>query len=187
MISTISEVQKVRAMLEEEKRKLEKEGIPFNKNIPLGIMVEVPSVAVSADIFAPYVDFMSIGTNDLVQYVMAADRENGKVSSLANYFEPAILRLIKHTIDSSAHNKSDSYFVSMCGNMAANKEAFFLLLGLGLSHFSVPSSKVAEMKVLASKIDVSKARKVYEEIVTMEEPAKIEAFIAEKVSLCIAE
>lgn len=186
MISTISEVQKVRAMLEEEKRKLEEEGVPFNKDIPLGIMVEVPSVAVSADIFAPYVDFMSVGTNDLVQYVMAADRENGKVSSLANYFEPSILRLIKHTIDSSMKNKTDSYFVSMCGNMASNTKAFFLLLGMGLRHFSIPCAKVAEMKMFASQLDVSKARKAYEEATKMEDPVKIERFILEKVEECIA-
>jgi len=181
MISTISEVRKVRVILEEEKQKLEREGLPFNKNTPLGIMVEVPSVAVSADIFAKYVDFMSIGTNDLVQYVMAADRENGKVSSLANYFEPAILHLIKASIDSSAYAKNADYFVSMCGNMASCKEAVFLLLGMGLHHFSVPCSKVAQMKMFASKIDVGKARESCEAVLKMEEPSQIESFIAEKV------
>ncbi len=164
MISSIAEVRKVRSILEEEKLNLEVEGIPFNPNIPLGIMVEVPSVAIVADLFAPYVDFMSIGTNDLVQYSMAADRENGKVAHLVNYFEPAVLRLIKNTIASIEYSRNRDYFVSMCGEMASNKEAVFLLLGMGLRHFSMPSWKICEIKNFISQVDVSEARLVYEKV-----------------------
>ena len=173
MISSISEVRKVRSILEEEKLNLEVQGIPFNPNIPLGIMVEVPSVAVVADLFAPYVDFMSIGTNDLVQYVMATDRENGKVAHLANYFEPAVLRLIKNAICSFEYSKTENYFVSMCGEMASNKEAVFLLLGMGLRHFSMPSWKICEMKNFISQINVKKAREVYDRVVSMSSPLQI--------------
>ena len=184
MICSINEVIKVKAMLEEEKKSLLNEGIPFNKNIPLGIMVEVPSVAVAADLFAPYVDFMSIGTNDLVQYVMAVDRENGKVSSLGNYFEPSILRLIKHTIDSTEFNKNESYFISMCGEMASNKEAMFLLLGMGLRHFSMPSWKICEMKTFACNVDIKQAEEAYKRISSMKRPDEILSCIKEYIKNC---
>ena len=182
MVSSVNEVKRVKNIIEEEKSYLKEKGIPFNDKLPLGIMVEVPSVAIVAEFFAPYVDFMSIGTNDLVQYVMAVDRENGKVSYLANYFEPSVLRLIKKAIDSSSFNKNKDYFVSMCGEMACNKEAVFLLLGMGLRHFSMPSWKTYEMKEFISSIDVKSAEEVYNKVLNMENPEEILACVKNELS-----
>ena len=179
MVSSIEEVKLVRLMLEEEKHNLEARGIGFNKNIPLGIMIEVPSTAVTANLFAKYVDFMSIGTNDLVQYIMAADRENGKVATLANYFEPAVLKLLAFTISTTYKIKKEGYFVSMCGEMASNFDAMFLLLGMGLRHFSMPSWKIYEAKKFVSSINISDAQKMYHHIARLDNRFDVSNFISE--------
>ena len=177
MVSSIEEVKAVRSMLEEEKHNLEIQNVKFNKNTPLGIMVEVPSTAITANQFAKYVDFMSIGTNDLVQYVMAADRENGKVATLANYFEPAVLKLIAFTISTANKTKKEGYFISMCGEMASNFDAIFLLLGMGLRHFSMPSWKIYDAKEFISSINIGDAQKMYRHIARLDNSYDVSTFI----------
>ena len=182
MVSSLEEIIRLKEILNEAKSELRFKNIQHRDDVPLGIMVEVPSIAIIADLVSQHVDFMSIGTNDLVQYTMAVDRENGKVSSLANYFEPSVLRLIKNTIDSKAKSANDEYFVSMCGEMASNKEAVFLLLGMGLKSFSMPSWKIYEMKKFISSISLTKAKKIYKKIMSMSSPQLILKCIKDEIN-----
>ncbi|GIP44973.1 phosphoenolpyruvate-protein phosphotransferase [Paenibacillus sp. J45TS6] len=172
MIATLGEFREAKAVLLEEKEKLVKEGIEVADNIQLGIMVEIPSTAVLADQFAKEVDFFSIGTNDLIQYTMAADRMNERVSYLYQPYNPSILRLIKMVIDASHR---EGKWTGMCGEMAGDTTAIPLLLGLGLDEFSMSATSIlparsqltklsqAEMKELAAKaLDMQTAEQVVE-------------------------
>lgn len=172
MIATLGEFREAKALLEEEKAKLIAEGKAVSENIQLGIMVEIPSTAVMADQFAKEVDFFSIGTNDLIQYTMAADRMNERVSYLYQPYNPAILRLVKMVID-AAHR--EGRWAGMCGEMAGDATAIPLLLGLGLDEFSMSATSIlparsqisrlskAEMQEIASKaLDMRTAEEVVE-------------------------
>ena len=150
MIATIDEFKQGKAMVEEEKAKLIAEGIPVGDHIQVGMMVEIPAAAVLADQFAKIADFFSIGTNDLIQYSMAADRMSEKVSYLYQPFNPSILRLVKMTID-GAHKEGK--WVGMCGEMAGEPDAISVLMGLGLDEFSMSATSILkeEMKKLGEK------------------------------------
>ncbi|USB34335.1 phosphoenolpyruvate--protein phosphotransferase [Paenibacillus sp. YPG26] len=149
MIATLGEFREAKALLLEEKQKLIAEGIEVSENIQLGIMVEIPSTAVLADQFAKEVDFFSIGTNDLIQYTMAADRMNERVSYLYQPYNPAILRLVKMVID-AAHK--EGRWAGMCGEMAGDTTAIPLLLGLGLDEFSMSATSILPARSLISKL-----------------------------------
>ncbi|MGP1520573.1 MAG: phosphoenolpyruvate--protein phosphotransferase [Treponema sp.] len=181
MVSSLEEITQLKEILNEVKSELRSQNVQHRDDVPLGIMVEVPSIAVIADLASPLVDFMSIGTNDLVQYTMAADRENGKVSNLANYFEPSVLRLIKNTIDSKDKSINADYFVSMCGEMASNKEAVFLLLGMGLRSFSMPSWNIYEMKKFIASVSLEVAEKTYQKVMSISSPNLILKCIKEEI------
>ncbi|MEW4370861.1 phosphoenolpyruvate--protein phosphotransferase [Paenibacillus kandeliae] len=172
MIATLGEFRQAKAVLVEEKDKLVAEGVAVSDNIQLGIMVEIPSTAVLADQFAKEVDFFSIGTNDLIQYTMAADRMNERVSYLYQPYNPSILRLVKMVID-AAHKEGK--WAGMCGEMAGDATAIPLLLGLGLDEFSMSASSIlparsqiaklskADMQELATKaLDMQTAEEVVE-------------------------
>ncbi len=160
MIATLQEFRKAKGLLLEEKEKLVAEGVKVSDTLQVGIMIEIPAAAVLADQFAKEVDFFSIGTNDLIQYTFAADRMSSGVSYLYQPFNPSILRLVKHVID-SAHKEGK--WAGMCGEMAGEALAAPLLLGLGLDEFSMSATSVlaqrkliknlskAEMEVLANK------------------------------------
>ena len=137
MIATLNEFRSAKALLLEEKAKLVAEGVTVSEEIEVGMMVEIPSAAVLADQFAKEVDFFSIGTNDLIQYTMAADRMNEKVSYLYQPYNPSILRLVKMVID-AAHKEGK--WTGMCGEMAGDQTAIPLLLGLGLDEFSMSAT-----------------------------------------------
>lgn len=143
MIATIQEFRDAKAVVEEEKKNLSKEGVAFSDDIELGMMVEIPAAAILADQFAKEADFFSIGTNDLIQYSMAADRMNEKVSYLYQPYNPSILRLVKMTID-GAHKEGK--WCGMCGEMAGDERAIPLLLGLGLDEFSMSASSILEAR-----------------------------------------
>lgn len=143
MIATLDEFREAKAILEEEKKALIQAGEPVAENIEVGIMVEIPSTAVQADQFAKEVDFFSIGTNDLIQYTMAADRMNERVSYLYQPYNPAILRLIKTVID-AAHREGK--WTGMCGEMAGDEIAIPLLLGLGLDEFSMSATSILKAR-----------------------------------------
>lgn len=143
MISSVEEVVKAKEVLKEAKAELREEGQPFDEHIKVGIMVEIPSAAVAADLLAPEVDFFSIGTNDLTQYTLAVDRDNEKVREYYNPLHPAVLRLIKRVIDvGNAFGKE----VAMCGELAGDDKATEILLGLGLQVFSMTPSSIPRVK-----------------------------------------
>ncbi|WP_373779907.1 phosphoenolpyruvate--protein phosphotransferase [Jeotgalibaca porci] len=170
MIATVNEFRDAKAILDEEKAKLEAEGTEVSNEIQVGIMIEIPAAAVLAHQFAKEVDFFSIGTNDLIQYTMAADRMNERVSYLYQPYNPAILTLLKHVID-SAH--AEGKWVGMCGEMAGDQTAVPLLLGLGLDEFSMSASSVLKTRSLVAKLDSKEmeklANKAINECATVEE------------------
>ncbi|WP_370222134.1 phosphoenolpyruvate--protein phosphotransferase [Cytobacillus sp.] len=150
MIATLDEFRQGKAILEEEKQKLVSEGSKVADNIEIGIMVEIPSTAVMAEQFAKEVDFFSVGTNDLIQYTMAADRMNERVSYLYQPYNPAILRLVKMVID-AAHKEGK--WAGMCGEMAGDETAIPLLLGLGLDEFSMSATSILKARSQISHLN----------------------------------
>ena len=180
MIATLNDFRGAKALLEEEKAKLIAEGVAVSDDIQVGIMIEIPAAAVLAHQFAKEVDFFSIGTNDLIQYTMAADRMNERVSYLYQPYNPSILTLIKHVID-SAHKEGK--WAGMCGEMAGDQTAVPLLVGLGLDEFSMSASSVLKTRSLISKLTLSDmqalADKAINECATVEE---VEALVEEAVS-----
>ena len=180
MIATLNDFRGAKALLEEEKAKLIAEGVAVSDDIQVGIMIEIPAAAVLAHQFAKEVDFFSIGTNDLIQYTMAADRMNERVSYLYQPYNPSILTLIKHVID-SAHKEGK--WAGMCGEMAGDQTAVPLLVGLELDEFSMSASSVLKTRSLISKLTLSDmqalAAKAINECATVEE---VEALVAEAVS-----
>ncbi len=175
MISSLEEVYKANEILDEAKRELASKNIPFNKNIKVGIMIEVPSAAVISNILIDEVDFFSIGTNDLIQYTVAVDRLNPTVSNLYSFYNPGVIRLIKKTID-SVKDKKDK-FVGMCGEMAADPLAIILLVGLGLHEFSVNASMVLKVKKLISMIDSKEAEEIANKVLTLKTAKEVEAYL----------
>lgn len=143
MVATVQEFRDAKALLNEEKEKLIKEGVEVAEDIELGIMVEIPATAALADVFAKEVDFFSIGTNDLIQYTMAADRMSERVSYLYQPYNPSILRLVKQVIDSS---HQEGKWTGMCGEMAGDATAIPVLLGLGLDEFSMSATSVLKAR-----------------------------------------
>ena len=180
MIATLNDFRGAKALLLEEKAKLVAEGVAVSDDIQVGIMIEIPAAAVLAHQFAKEVDFFSIGTNDLIQYTMAADRMNERVSYLYQPYNPSILTLIKHVID-SAHKEGK--WAGMCGEMAGDQTAVPLLVGLGLDEFSMSASSVLKTRSLIAKLTLSDmqalADKAINECATVQE---VEALVEEAVS-----
>ena len=180
MIATLNDFRGAKALLLEEKAKLVAEGVAVSDDIQVGIMIEIPAAAVLAHQFAKEVDFFSIGTNDLIQYTMAADRMNERVSYLYQPYNPSILTLIKHVID-SAHKEGK--WAGMCGEMAGDQTAVPLLVGLGLDEFSMSASSVLKTRSLISKLTLDDmkalADKAINECATVQE---VEALVEEAVS-----
>ena len=153
MVATLEEVISAKKIIKEVENELKKTSVI--KNYKLGIMIEIPSAALIAEILIKEVDFFSIGTNDLIQYTMAADRINQKVAYLYQPFNPAVLKLIKHVIDSS---HAAGKWTGMCGEMAGDLTASVILLGLGLDEFSMSASSILPMRSLIAKIDLNEAK-----------------------------
>lgn len=178
MIATLAELRQANAILAETKAELDQEGIAYNKEMEVGMMVEIPATAIIADQLAKEVDFFSIGTNDLVQYTMAADRMNEKVSHLTQPFNPAVLRLIRMVID-AAHKEGK--WAGMCGEMAGNLTAIPILLGLGLDEFSMSASSVLPARVLISRLSRAEMKDIAEQALTLEHEDEIQRFVQERV------
>lgn len=157
MVSTIGEIQRSKELIEECKKELKHDKIPFDKNMKVGIMIEVPAAAVMAKEFAMEVDFLSIGTNDLIQYLMAVDRGNDFVSDLYQEFSPAVVRTISHIVNEA--NKAGKT-VSLCGEMAGDTLAIPLLVGLGLNSLSLSPSTIPYAKRIISKFSFVKAKEL---------------------------
>ncbi|WP_175988630.1 phosphoenolpyruvate--protein phosphotransferase [Bacillus sp. Marseille-Q1617] len=165
MISNLQEFREAKAILEEEKKSLVDKGTEVADKMEVGIMVEIPSTAVMADVFAKEVDFFSIGTNDLIQYTMAADRMNERVSYLYQPYNPAILRLVKMVID-AAHNEGK--WAGMCGEMAGDEIAVPILLGLGLDEFSMSATSILRARSQIHRLNQSDMKKLAEEVLQLD-------------------
>ncbi|EIA7704628.1 phosphoenolpyruvate--protein phosphotransferase [Enterococcus faecalis] len=170
MVATLKEFRAAKAIFEDEKQKLVNEGVEVSNDIQVGIMIEIPAAAVLADKFAKEVDFFSVGTNDLIQYTMASDRMNERVSYLYQPYNPSILRLIKNVID-AAH--AEGKWAGMCGEMAGDQTAVPLLLGMGLDEFSMSATSILKTRSLMKRLDTTKmaelADRALKECDTMEE------------------
>ena len=166
MITNISEVKSSINLIEDAKKKLTREKKNFVKKFDIGIMIEVPSSAVLAKKFTKYVDFLSIGTNDLVQYTLAIDRIDDEVNYLYDPMNSAVLSLIKTTID--AGNESNTP-VAMCGEMASDINYIRLLMGLGLRSFSMHPSAVPEVKNVITATDTSKIKDLSDQILDIDD------------------
>jgi len=178
MVSSVEDVDKIRAVLEECKDELRNEVQAVAEEMEIGIMIEIPSAAILADQLADVVDFFSIGTNDLSQYTMAADRTNAKVATLASGFQPAVFRLIKMVID-AAHSKGK--WVGLCGEMAGELLAIPILLGLGLDEFSMNPPAIPFAKKLISSISYEHAKKVAETAIQLKSDQEIREYIQQEV------
>ncbi|MFA3781864.1 phosphoenolpyruvate--protein phosphotransferase [Melioribacteraceae bacterium 4301-Me] len=163
MISSISEIRKSKKIIEECKLELEHEGVKYDNNIKIGIMVEIPSAAVMANVFAQEVDFISIGTNDLIQYLLAVDRGNEIVSKYYQEFHPSVIKTLHYIIK---EGKRENTFISMCGEMAADPYAVPLLVGLGLDSLSVSPATIPLLKKIIRNISFKDAEELANECLT---------------------
>ena len=170
MISNVREIQQANAVLNQAKDELRAENVPFHEHIEVGIMVEIPAAAVAADLLIKYVDFFSIGTNDLIQYTVAVDRMNERISYLYEPLQPAVLRLIKHVIDAS---HAAGKWTGMCGEMAGDAGAAAVLLGLGLDEFSMSASSICQVKDVIRSLSLPKAEKLAADVLTLDTPEEI--------------
>jgi phosphoenolpyruvate-protein phosphotransferase (PTS system enzyme I) len=178
MISNITEVRSAKSILHEVMTELEQAGIPFDKNLEVGIMVEIPSSALAADILAKEVDFFSIGTNDLIQYTMACDRMNQKISYLYQPYNPSILRLIKMVIE-GAHQAGK--WVGMCGEMAGDKIAVPILLGLGLDEFSMSAGSVLSTRKIIRGLKYEDMKTLANEALNVETQEAVRSLVEERL------
>jgi len=178
MISGIEEFRQANAILEECKRELKKKNLEFNEDIKVGVMIELPSAALTADLLAEEADFFSIGTNDLIQYSLAVDRGNENVAYLYEPAHPAVLRMIKNVID-SAHNKGIP--VGMCGEMASELKFIPLLLGLGLDEFSVPPTVIPQIKYVIRSLNKKETEAWVKEILKLASAKEVEELCEKKI------
>lgn len=175
-VVNINELKEARNMIEEIKKELDQEGVAYNKDLDVGIMVETSASIIMADKFIKYADFFSIGTNDLTQYTLAVDRGNENIADLYSNYNPAVLRAIKHVIDIS-HEAGK--WTGMCGAFASDTEATKLLLGLGLDEFSGSSAKIAEIKDTIINSDQNKESEFAAKAIDCELTEEVESLVKE--------
>lgn len=175
MIINVSEFKKVKEFIEEAKVELTHEGKAFADDVQVGIMVETPAAAVMTPVLAKYVDFFSIGTNDLVQYTLACDRGNINISYLYNHFNPAVLRLIQRTITSAREN---GIWAGMCGEMASDPNAAVLLMAMGIHELSMSAPSIPRVKEKIRNISSTKAKEILADVMKMEDGDEIKAYLA---------
>lgn len=176
MISSLEELLEAKEVLENVKSDLDNEGIKYSKDIEVGMMIEVPSAAISSDILAKHVDFFSIGTNDLIQYTTAVDRMNEKISYLYKPFNPAVLRLIKLVID---NGHKENIQVAMCGEMAGDQKLIPILLGMGLDEFSMSPISILPARKLIRSLKYEDAKDIADKVVNMSTAKEIEDYMDE--------
>ncbi len=178
MISTVMELRQCKSILAEVREDLEEAGIPFKPDIPVGTMIEVPSAALLADMLAREVDFFSIGTNDLVQYTLAADRNNENVAALYNPADPAVLRLIKAVVEAA---RAEQVEVNVCGEMSGEPMFAPLLVGLGLRQLSATPRKIPDIKRAIRNLTAAEAERVAHEAVRMETAREVARYLREQL------
>ena len=174
MISSLEELLAAKEVIKEVLAELDAEGIAYSKDVEVGMMIEIPSSAIITDILAKHVDFFSIGTNDLIQYTCAVDRMNQKISHLYNQFNPAVLRLIKMTID-NAHKEGK--WVGMCGESAGDQRMIPILLGFGLDEFSMSPISILPARKFITSVKHEDMKKFADEVLTMGTAKEIKEYI----------
>ncbi|MEN3013763.1 MAG: phosphoenolpyruvate--protein phosphotransferase [Endomicrobiia bacterium] len=177
LISTIKEVEELKKFLQEIKNELKQQNIKFDENIPVGIMIETPSAAIACDILSKKVDFVSIGTNDLIQFTLAVDRHNENVAELYEPLHISVLRMIKHIVEAAHKNKKP---VSICGEMAADVGFTKVLIGLEIDELSVPPASVLKLKKVIRSTTFSEAKGLIEEIFLTDDYKKIREVLEKK-------
>ena len=180
MIASLEELRAANAMLQAAKDSLRADGIAFDAGLQAGIMVEIPAAAVTADLLIQEAAFFSIGSNDLTQYTLAVDRMNERISDLYNPYHPGVLRLIKQVIDAASRDGSGK-FAGMCGEMAADPLATLLLLGLGLTEFSVNPAALPLIKKIITSVEMGYAREVAAAAMQLSTAGEIGAFLREAI------
>lgn len=176
MISTIDELRQAKKILEECKKELQLKNIKYNPEIKIGMMIEIPAAAIMAESFAKECDFFSIGTNDLIQYTLAAERGNTKIANLYTKNHPAVIKLIKQTIESAHKN---GIFCGMCGEAASNFQYIPLLIGMGLDEFSMNSSAILQAKKTITELNKKECEKLVDEILQCSSDKEVEKKLKE--------
>jgi phosphoenolpyruvate-protein phosphotransferase (PTS system enzyme I) len=184
MVSTVLELRQCKMILAEVKEDLEEEGIAFNRDLPVGTMIEVPSAALMADQMAREVDFFSIGTNDLIQYTLAADRTNEAVATLYNAGDPAVLRLIDLVVKAAEQH---GVAVNVCGEMGGEPLYTMLLLGLGIRQLSITPHNIPEIKKLIRSITLDEAVEVAREVMRLETARDVNNYLREQTRRVLPE
>jgi phosphotransferase system enzyme I (PtsI) len=184
MVSTLMELRQCKMILAEVKEDLEEEGLAFHSSIPVGTMIEVPSAAILADCLAREVDFFSIGTNDLIQYTLAADRTNQEVASLYSAGDPAVLRLIDQVVKAARPHDVD---VNVCGEMSGEPIYTMLLLGLGLRQLSVTPHNIPEIKKIIRSVTLAEATQVCQEAMRLETARDVNNYLREQTRRILPE
>ena len=167
MIADVKEFIAAKKILEEVKEELDKENLPYDKNIEVGAMIEVPSAAMTVDFIAREADFISVGTNDLIQYMMAVDRTDESVASLYDPAHPAVIRMLRNIVD-AAHKAG--IWVGMCGEMASDVNYTGLLAGLGFDELSVPASSIGKIKKAIRSISAARMAERVNALITVSDP-----------------
>lgn len=179
MISTMKELKDAKKILEEEKQELRNEGIAFKEDIQVGIMIEIPSAAIISDLLAKEVDFFSIGTNDLIQYTMAVDRMNSKLSHLYSQYHPALLRLIKSIIK-NAHEAGK--WVGMCGEAAGDPKLIPVFIGMGLDEFSMNAPSILSSRYIIRGLNKKDMEQIAENTLNLENAIEVENYLSDVFS-----
>jgi phosphotransferase system enzyme I (PtsI) len=184
LISTLRELRQAKMVLADVMEDLEEHGTAFRKDIPVGMMVEVPSAVMMIDHFVEEVDFLSIGTNDLIQYTLAVDRSNKDVAGLYNACDPAVLKLIDMSIKAAQRRNRP---INLCGQMSGRATYTMLLLGVGLRQLSVTPSAIPEIKKLCRSVTIAHCQAVAERAMAMENAANIKSYLKEELKKVLPE
>jgi phosphotransferase system enzyme I (PtsI) len=184
MIGTLMELRQCKMIMADVKEELEEEGVQFNRKMPVGTMIEVPSAALMAEELAKEVNFFSIGTNDLIQYTLAADRTNENVAMLYNAGDPAVLRLIDQVIRAGIKQNID---VCVCGEMSGDPIYTILLIGLGLRQLSMTPQNIPEIKKIIRSITIEEAKQVAQEAMRFETARDVNNYLREQTRRILPE
>ena len=174
MVISVSEIQRVQKLVEQAKVELTHEGKEYSDDVQVGIMVETPAAAVVSPLLSQYVDFFSIGTNDLIQYTLAVDRGNAQIAHLYNPFNPAVLRLIQRTIQSA---RERGIWAGMCGEMASDPYAAVILLGMGITELSMSAPSIPHVKEMIRSVTSTQAKELLADVMKMEHGVDIRAYL----------
>ncbi|MHA1226107.1 MAG: phosphoenolpyruvate--protein phosphotransferase [Candidatus Hodarchaeales archaeon] len=178
MITTLKELLELNNITEDCKTKLKEEGHEFSDKMELGIMVEVPSAAICADVLAPYVDFFSIGTNDLTQYTLASDRTNEAIASLYDHYHPSIFRLIRQVVEAA---QKYGKWVGVCGEMANETLATPILIGLGVTELSMNPSSIPKVKKKITNLRLKDCRELVDTVLNLTDPSEVRKYLAQNL------